>query len=777
VANPAGSVISHAALLTVTNVAVAPVITSHPQNKTTAVGTTASFSVTATGTAPLAYQWRRNGNPIAGATASTYSLANVQLSDSGSQFTVVVANSAGSVTSQAALLTVTNGVATPVITSQPQSRTNLVGTSATFSVKASGPAPLAYQWMRNGAPIAGAKTSTYTLAKVQLTDSGSQFSVVITNKGGSVSSQIAVLTVTSPPTKPVIVSQPQSRTNTVGTTATFSVAASGTAPLSYQWRRNGAPIAGATTSTYTITNVQLAESGSKFTVVVSNPVGSVTSLAATFVVKAATLPVPWRNQDVGAPGLAGSTVYANGAFTVRGSGSDIWNTSDQFHFVYQKIEGDIEITARVASQQNTDPTGWAKSGVMIRETLSGNSKHAMMIVSPQHGAEFQWRSTAGSQTDGYPTGDTTQAPCWLRIVRRGDSLRGYKSADGLHWELMRTVTVTMGSVVHVGLVVTAHNNQALNTSVFDSVSVRWSDDYAAGTLRREVYLGIEGYQVSNLTSAAKYPNAPDFVDLVDCFESTYLPGNGDENYGQRLSGWLLPPETGNYKFYLASDDAGELWLSTDDEPANKQLIVAETGWNVWRNWQGQANLSGAGEWMPGRSSSDTRLQAGRAYYVEVLHKEALGLDHVSVAWKLPSSPAPANSSLPIQGTYLTSVPPRRNLAGLASVTENQDPSENAEIDIVPSETATITAAQYTAEQETAVVAATQPAQIHSVSSSEGQWIWRMSGEPGRQYLIQSSIDLQHWTDLTAVTTTDDGFATFNAPSIGDHCFFRAHVLP
>ena len=113
-------------------------------------------SVSASSPTSLSYQWRYNGANIAGATGSSYSKSNLQLSDSGS-YDVVVSNSAGSVTSSAATLTVANP---PAITSQPQNRTVDPGVSATFSVSASGSAPLSYQWRRNGANISGATGSS-----------------------------------------------------------------------------------------------------------------------------------------------------------------------------------------------------------------------------------------------------------------------------------------------------------------------------------------------------------------------------------------------------------------------------------------------------------------------------------------------------------------------------------------------------------------------------------------------------------------------------------------
>jgi hypothetical protein len=270
--------------------AVAPAITGQPQAVAVTEGQPASFAVTASGTAPLAYQWRRNGATIAGATGASYTLAAATLGDSGAQFSVVVSNSAGNVTSANAALTVNPAIMAPAITTQPQSVTVTAGQTATFTVVATGTAPLAYQWRRNGADIAGATGASYTTPATTVADSGAVFSVRITNASPTaVVSANATLTVNAAPPAPVapaITTQPQDVSVTAGQTATFSVVATGTAPLVYQWRRNGADIAGATSASYATPATSLADNGAQFSVLVSNSAGSVTSGVATLAVTA-----------------------------------------------------------------------------------------------------------------------------------------------------------------------------------------------------------------------------------------------------------------------------------------------------------------------------------------------------------------------------------------------------------------------------------------------------------------------------------------------------------
>src|SRR4029077_19244435 len=130
--------------------AVAPSITTQPASQTVTAGQTASFSVAATGTAPLSYPWNRNGTAISAADSPSYTPPATISSDNGAQFAVLVSNSAGSATSSAATLTVNAAAVAPSITTQPASLTVTTGQTASFSVAATGTAPLSYQWNRNG---------------------------------------------------------------------------------------------------------------------------------------------------------------------------------------------------------------------------------------------------------------------------------------------------------------------------------------------------------------------------------------------------------------------------------------------------------------------------------------------------------------------------------------------------------------------------------------------------------------------------------------------------
>jgi hypothetical protein len=429
--------------------AVAPTITAQPAALAVTEGDGATFSVSASGSAPLSYQWKRGGADIAGATASTYTLAAATLADNGAAFSVRVSNSAGSVTSAAATLTVNARLVPVTITAAPQSLTVAELQSVTLTVTASGSAPFTYQWQRSAdgaswTDIAGATADSYTTPQLVRTDSGVRYRVIVNNaanqpatstpaqltvtadaavllaQGGTVSGDNDRIRIEVPPgtllgptrftftplaslpnlpadyelvagtayaiehkgpglvpnmpvsviwraattapatvqkvlragtdsrvvrldssssnsgyrlcpedsngtlvplediqqgdakgalamcdnrpgsnppggsttvgqvrpvpgVRPEIVQQPANVALAAPGAATFSVVATGRAPLQYQWLRNGTPIAGANSNSYAVA-VSPADTGARFSVVVSNSAGSVTSREATVVI-------------------------------------------------------------------------------------------------------------------------------------------------------------------------------------------------------------------------------------------------------------------------------------------------------------------------------------------------------------------------------------------------------------------------------------------------------------------------------------------------------------
>jgi hypothetical protein len=200
----------------------------------------------------------------------------------------------------------------PYIVGQPQSLAVNAASDATFSVAALGATPLSYQWRFNQATISGATQRSYTRTGAQNGDIGS-YSVLVTNSLGSVTSEVAVLTLNEPPS---FVAQPQRQTVLLGQAATFNVVAAGTLPLSYQWRHNGAGIPGATLSTFGVPSVQRSDEGS-YSVLVTNVAGAALSVDALLSI----VPVEaWGDNS------AGQLNYSADAYDVIAIAGGAWHS-------------------------------------------------------------------------------------------------------------------------------------------------------------------------------------------------------------------------------------------------------------------------------------------------------------------------------------------------------------------------------------------------------------------------------------------------------------------
>jgi Tol biopolymer transport system component len=284
-----------------------PAIVYPPTGQTMFAGGNVTFIVTANGTPPLSYQWNYNGTSIAGATNISLTLTNVQLTQAGN-YAVLVANAFGSIISSNAMLTVL--AVPPSIITQPAYQTVQSGSTASLSVIAGGSLPLYYQWAFNGTNIVGATNPVLTLTNVQLTQAGN-YAVLVTNAYGSVLSSNAFLAIGGIP--PGISTQPTNWTTFVGGIASFSVTATGSLPLNYQWNFNGANISGATNPTLTLTNVQPAQAGN-YAVLVTNAFGSIFSSNAklTVLALAPSINIQPTNQMVFVAGSVTFSVTAGG---------------------------------------------------------------------------------------------------------------------------------------------------------------------------------------------------------------------------------------------------------------------------------------------------------------------------------------------------------------------------------------------------------------------------------------------------------------------------------
>jgi regulation of enolase protein 1 (concanavalin A-like superfamily) len=198
--------------------------------------------------------------------------------------------------------------------------------------------------------------------------------------------------------------------------------------------------------------------------------------------------------------VAGSASYSNGTFTVKGAGTSISGTADQFNYAYQAAGTNYTITARVVSMANTN--SGAQAGVMIRETLDAGSTMANINVTPANGVTWVYRSSTGSATGGSRAAGLV-APYWVRVVRSGSTFTGYYSADGVTWTQQGTVTISMANTVYIGLVVSSRVGSLLNTATFDNVFITTPDKQSL-TITPQSATISSGSATTTLTATATF---------------------------------------------------------------------------------------------------------------------------------------------------------------------------------------------------------------------------------------------------------------------------------
>ncbi len=557
--------------------ATAPLITGQPGSIAVTQGSAVTFTVTATGTAPLAYQWGKGGADISNATTSSYSIGSAQVSDAGSYY-VKVSNSAGTVTSNSAVLTVNLPVLAPGISTQPASQSVTVGQSAVFSVVATGTAPLTYQWAKNGTAISGATSASYNTPITVLGDNGSTFTVTVTNAAGGLVSNAATLAVTSTAVAPGITQQPSSQTVTAGQSGTFSVVATGTSPLAYQWSRNGVTISGAISATYVTPATTVADSGATFSVKVSNAVGSASSNQAVLSVSA-TAGVPAINGFTASPtsiGLGAGSVLSwdvvgatlisinNGVGALSSSKGSVNVSpilSTTFTLTASNASGTATATAavvvdgtpfRLTSLSATDPVvpfgglttlSWGFAGTPVNMTLNGSPITGTSTqVSPQRRQTF---TLTGSNAGGADSRTVKVAAQGLDLVAGSGAGAGCKDGPALlaSFSLPWGVAVDKSGLIYVA---DAYNNTIRKIAADGTVST------LAGTA------GMPG-SADGTGSAARF-NAPHGL-VVDASGNLYVSDAGNNTIRKITS-------TGTVTTFAGT--AGQVG-STDNQGANARF--------------------------------------------------------------------------------------------------------------------------------------------------------------------------------------------------------------
>ncbi|NAS23276.1 PKD domain-containing protein [Herbidospora sp. NEAU-GS84] len=173
-------------------------------------------------------------------------------------------------------------------------------------------------------------------------------------------------------------------------------------------------------------------------------------------------PAPWASADIGPRTVAGTTYYDAGSFTIKGGGNDVWDQTDEFRYVFQPLQGDGTIIARLTEQTDTHP--WAKAGVMIKESATPMAKYAAVALTPENGMHFQYDFQGDG--GGYPS-----LGGWMKLTRTGDVFTAFRSADGVVWTAIGTTTLPMAAQATIGLWVSSHDMTALSAATFENVQV------------------------------------------------------------------------------------------------------------------------------------------------------------------------------------------------------------------------------------------------------------------------------------------------------------------
>jgi regulation of enolase protein 1 (concanavalin A-like superfamily) len=324
----------------------------------------------------------------------------------------------------------------------------------------------------SGAP-AGASISTggvFTWTPTEAQGPGVySVTVRVTDSAGGTDSETIQITVNEVNVAPVLAAIGNRNAN-AGVPFTFTASATDSDVPAQAFTFSldaGAPsgaVIGTTSGVFTWTPTQIATN--TVTVRVTDSAGGTDWETIQIVVT--SLPAPWLTADVGSPSATGNASHSNGVYTVQGAGN-ISGTADNFRFVYQTLSADGEIRARVFSEQNTGNS--ARAGVMIRESLNGNSKHAMMNIAPNGTFRFQRRTATGGSTSSTTSSSGTFPNAWVRLVRSGSTVTAYRSANGSTWTQAGSVSITMASEIYVGVGVASGSSTTLNTAVFDNITV------------------------------------------------------------------------------------------------------------------------------------------------------------------------------------------------------------------------------------------------------------------------------------------------------------------
>ncbi|HWH71574.1 MAG TPA: immunoglobulin domain-containing protein, partial [Candidatus Sulfotelmatobacter sp.] len=673
VTNAAGNLTSSPAVLVV----VDPILTGQPVSLVQNAGTTARFTVQAYGTAP-SYSWYKNGaalmdqDRISGSATPTLCLSNISDPDVAG-YRAVVRNAFGSVTSAVVSLTVINP---PLITRPPGSRTNVAGTTASFVVTVSGTAPFTYQWFKATSPISGATEATLTLPGVSDADAGA-YSVSVANAAGTVTSPPATLTIIHPP---LILRQPASQTNLAGTTVTFTGQASGTAPLGYQWRfgdnnlSEGGQFSGVTTPTLSIFSLHPTNAG-EYSLVVTNPAGSVLSQTATLAVSVLSLPAPtgligWWPGDGDA-----RDIFSTNHGTLKGATADAVGVVGQA-FRFDGTNDYVQIAdAPALRPTNLTVEAWVR---FAAEQTPGNT------ADPRQQYLIFRQNTRSSSFEGFAL-----------------SKEGFPQGDLLVWEMSSAAGINV-SVTSVSPVV---------TGVWYHVAAVRGPDFI------QLYVNGKLEGAADIDFAQSYGNHP-----------LYFGSSGQTYYDRKFQGEL--DEVSLYGRALSANEIAAIY-------AAGALGKTKTGGTLSILTQPLSQSV-----MPGATVR--------------LHLAASGALPLHCQWRFNEG------NLTDDGQFSGTTTPTLFIAGFQAANVGTYSA------LVWNMAGSLTSASATL--------LLGPGGLISLYQQDGELRFTLVGEIGRSYTVETSADLVQWSELRTITLSG-GTAQLSEPMTGTMQFFRVRLLP
>ncbi len=657
------SVNSSAVTLTVTAAVVAPAVTVQPAAQTVTAPDAASFSVTATGTSP-SYQWQRSSDGgatfanIASATAATYSTGATSAAMNGERYRVVVGNSAGSVTSSAAVLTVNLAPEAAAFTTQPADQSVTAGSAAAFTVVATGTPTPTLQWQRSTdggstyANVGGATGSSFNTGATTLSQNGERYRAVATNSAGSATSNSATLTVNPAPQAPAITTQPTAQTVAPPATATFAAAASGVPTPTWQWQVSTdggatfAKVTGATSQSYTTPATSGADNGKRYRAVATNSAGSATTSAATLTVTVAG--ANWQ----GALRLASPLGYTvSGARVAAGADGRFiaawlaWKASDAQIFTSRYAPGTgwstpelaASWTGTVSAPSRTFAIGMAPDGTAVLAWLAPVNTFDSVFASRQSlGGAWSVPNLLEAQDGGrayFPAvavdGLGTATVAWVQessTFRPSETARvtAVRQAAGEPWEPVQDIDLaTDGNGTSMDIHIAANASGA--------VIVGWSTSnaigqYATANVWRGVAVGWTGASI--LTSATSGNNSVVWdVGINDAGLAVAALDRADGGVRNVLvaqnttGGWSGAEEVDQNN---DSSSFSSVAVAPDGSlhVAFRRSVFSGFGQEIWAT----SRAGSAGSWSPVQRISDSGISSGEAR----LRSDASG--NVMAAW-------------------------------------------------------------------------------------------------------------------------------------------------